>query len=557
MTTSAHAIGEAYGFQSDSDSRRRRMMRRGEAAERRRVSIRFGFSAPPHDGSIIPAAPSSKFQSDSDSRRRRMFANGGVVTGPTLFQSDSDSRRRRMLRVFNISFTAFVEFQSDSDSRRRRMWAILSTRGTGERCFNPIRILGAAACWRLRSSSRRSTRFNPIRILGAAACGKAHPSNHSCSSFNPIRILGAAAWRARHGDMPRLRSFNPIRILGAAACLAHMGRDPHRRRFQSDSDSRRRRMWSVSTSTQPTGLVSIRFGFSAPPHAGRLVPGWLGPPGFNPIRILGAAACRSPRRPLPSPTGFNPIRILGAAACRQQEHSSSDHAVSIRFGFSAPPHDGEGVGGAAGAVVSIRFGFSAPPHARDIRYGRRGGRVSIRFGFSAPPHAHGIELETEAGEVQSDSDSRRRRMAEAEVKESTRRGFNPIRILGAAACFEDDRPLGDPRQFQSDSDSRRRRMLEETSETLTLTWVSIRFGFSAPPHAGVLFAALEARRVSIRFGFSAPPHVQRDVPIVLNQCVFQSDSDSRRRRMCSPVTWENWTPPVSIRFGFSAPPHEG
>ena len=88
-----------------------------------RVSIRFGFSAPPHVACIDEFEYEMGFQSDSDSRRRRMPEK--PTTPPTLpgFQSDSDSRRRRMStdpHVRNVR-GPLGWFQSDSDSRRRRM----------------------------------------------------------------------------------------------------------------------------------------------------------------------------------------------------------------------------------------------------------------------------------------------------------------------------------------------------------------------------------------------------------------------------------------------------
>src|SRR5579884_881437 len=352
------------------------------------------------------------------------------------FQSSAARRSRCNLRgrraADGLSPVSILSGSSEPLQRHSRQPA-----RAGDLRFNPQRLVGAAATDRqprdlvarrvsiLSGSSeplqqpradrraRPVRRFNPQRLVGAAATPAPSPAWATSCSFNPQRLVGAAA--TSPGRLQQLvdhpfqssaarRSRCNHRLLQPAGCESVSilsGSSEPLQLGPADDEFTPNGVSILSGSSEPLQLgpaddeftpngVSILSGSSEPlqrrPRPARTVSS----PSFNPQRLVGAAATRSPR-----PRTLAPVRFQSSAARRSRCNA-----------FSPPPRP----------LLALGFQSSAARRSRcnlldqaDV-LGRD--RVSILSGSSEPLQPAGCRPSA-AGPC-----------------------FNPQRLVGAAATQE-------------------------------------------------------------------------------------------------------------------------
>src|SRR5579884_3382623 len=351
------------------------------------------------------------FQSSAARRSRCNLPCLVVEDRDVRFQSSA--ARRSRCNVVVSDPVGLTRFQS-SAARRSRCNGKRSRRIGRKEGFNPQRLVGAAATRCPGPSRNRNCRFNPQRLVGAAATSPGrlqqlvdHPFQSSAArrsrcnhrllqpaGCESVSILSGSSEPLQPGvaalGRHSLAGFNPQRLVGAAATPTLPGRPgwPHPVSILSGS-SEPLQLGPADDEFTPNG-VSILSGSSEPlqrrPRPARTVSS----PSFNPQRLVGAAATRSPR-----PRTLAPVRFQSSAARRSRCNA-----------FSPPPRP----------LLALGFQSSAARRSRcnlldqaDV-LGRD--RVSILSGSSEPLQPAGCRPSA-AGPC-----------------------FNPQRLVGAAATQE-------------------------------------------------------------------------------------------------------------------------
>src|SRR5579884_466502 len=256
----------------------------------------------------------------------------------------------------------------------------------GKGGFNPQRLVGAAATAGARHWGGHAEGFNPQRLVGAAATGeqgrvgveavvsilsgsseplqpwpRSWPPPTSSPSFNPQRLVGAAATFA-----PAASDFSVVFQSSAArrsrcnSPPAHTSARP--RTFQSSAARRSRCNGHLLHPLKTLPPVSILSGSSEPLQLQSLRH-LLG--SAFPVSILSGSSEPLQRRVDvsgdTSRQGFNPQRLVGAAATSSStSHSGACIDVSILSGSSEPLQPGR----VTARPAELRFQSSAARRSR-------------------------------------------------------------------------------------------------------------------------------------------------------------------------------------------------
>src|SRR5579884_3024539 len=287
------------------------------------------------------------------------------------------------------------------------------------------------------------------------------------------------------------------------------------------------RQWSGAASAAWSGSTTRSRSSPAPPDPGV---NFQGKGGFNPQRLVGAAATAGARHWGGHAEGFNPQRLVGAAATGEQGRVGVEAVVSILRGSSEPlQRASRGASGSRRSFQSSAARRSRCNLGRDLGRPRPRVPVSILSGSSEPLQRSPLLHPTS----RSCFNPQRLVGAAATLPRPTRQRvperFNPQRLVGAAATvtfsthsrhcppFQSSAARrsrcnfrasatswAPPSQFQS-SAARRSRCNDEWTYPVTPPGkVSILSGSSEPLQPAPQLAEVVSRLVSILSGSSEP-----------------------------------------------------
>src|SRR5579884_3975279 len=167
------------------------------------------------------------------------------------------------------------------------------------------------------------------------------------------------------------------------------------------------RQWSGAASAAWSGSTTRSRSSPAPPDPGV---NFQGKGGFNPQRLVGAAATAGARHWGGHAEGFNPQRLVGAAATGEQGRVGVEAVVSILSGSSEPlQRASRGASGSRRSFQSSAARRSRCNLGRDLGRPRPRVPVSILSGSSEPLQRSPL------------------------LHPTSRERFNPQRLVGAAA----------------------------------------------------------------------------------------------------------------------------